>query len=569
MKGKFKSLLLAAMALVLFAGCSNVALDNASVEGSDSSDKCVLSIGVKGLASSGSGARTIAVGAWAPADKTTYKIEGFSARGYTLDETALTFNTSYTSTTTTIELEYDVWSFTLHAYDDGVEVMNGRTTVDLRKTNSVVFELSSKNVDSNGSMEVTLTVSSSVIKSYEAGLYDVNTGKQLYAFDPADVDANPTVVLSKEGIAPGDYILKFIPYDKASSVADKESLNTWSDVIVIKPGRQTTGSANITGLMEPPEAPADFTVELDSDSLNDNDDYYTVNLSWRDKSTNEENFILYIYNIDESETLLKKFDGTNGNVFYGDTTYWVDGNLGMSRTTCKVKLHTGHKYEMKLSAKNRVGESDVVDRTAGDFDTSCINQKKITYHLMGATIDGETDVVRYETYPGTDAFTLWQPASLAYNEHAFKGWSADANSSTTTLTTENTYEDVEVFAVYDDKVKPGFSFTLADETSKTITVTVSTESAGVTQTDNTFVVNTANASVWSGKITFTISDDISPKKIEVLSNGNKFGSNGNSKTCDVPLTKFRDGGDFQISVTCNVDGKTYSCTPVVLTFDIQ
>ena len=47
MKSKFKSLLLAALAVMLFAGCSNIALNNASAEGSDSSDKCVLTISVK------------------------------------------------------------------------------------------------------------------------------------------------------------------------------------------------------------------------------------------------------------------------------------------------------------------------------------------------------------------------------------------------------------------------------------------------------------------------------------------------------------------------------------------
>ncbi len=571
MKGKLKSLLLAAMAVMLFAGCSNIALDSASVEGSDAGDKCVLSIGVEGLAPSKRGARYISIGAWAPdTTKTTYSIEGTSARGYELVETSLAFDDSYTSTTTTIALDYDVWSFVLHAFDDGVEVMNGRTTVDLRKSNSVVFKLSSKNVTSVGSMEVTLNVTSSVIKSFEAGLYDVNTGKLVLAIDSGDVEANPTIVLSKEGINPGDYILKFTPYDKELSATDKESLNTWSDVIEIKPGRKTTDTVTITGLMEPPAKPSDFTVTLDETSLEDNDDFYTVNLSWSDNSTNEDRFVLYIYSLDDGEDLVKTFDGSENNIFFGDNTYWVEGNLGMSTASCKVRLETGHAYDMKLSAKNRVGESDIVDRDASaDFDT-CINQKKITYHLMGGTIDGETEVVKYETYPSDAAFTLWQPESgFEYNGNAFLGWSKDAASSTTVLTVENTREDVHVFAVYNDKINPGFSFSLVDDEASEITVAVSTDASGVTQTGNTFEVDTSSSSVWSGKLTFTITDDIDCKKITVIVDGNQVGNNGNSKTCNVPLTKFKDGGSFQVSVTCQVGDKTFSCAPQVLTFDLK
>ena len=44
MKSKLRNLLLAAMAITLFASCSNIALDDASVQSSESSDKCVLTI---------------------------------------------------------------------------------------------------------------------------------------------------------------------------------------------------------------------------------------------------------------------------------------------------------------------------------------------------------------------------------------------------------------------------------------------------------------------------------------------------------------------------------------------
>ena len=49
MKSKLRNLLLAAMAITLFASCSNIALDDASVESSETSDKCVLTISYEDL----------------------------------------------------------------------------------------------------------------------------------------------------------------------------------------------------------------------------------------------------------------------------------------------------------------------------------------------------------------------------------------------------------------------------------------------------------------------------------------------------------------------------------------
>ncbi len=587
MKSKFKSLLLAAAAVMLFAGCSNVALEDASAEGSDAGDKCVLSIGITGYdgytkkSNSVNSKRTIAPDSITAKTGLTFEIEGKSARNYELAKQDIEFDDDDKSTTV-IALEYDVWYLVLHANLDGKEVLRGMTTVDLRKANSgVVFNLSSKNLTGNGSLKVTLTVPSTVMTKYESGLYDVNTDERLYSLTSGTAPAdNPKIIeITGSDIPAGDYIIKFFPLNE-----NDESLGAWSDVINIRPGRETTGTATLDGLLTPPDAPDGFKVTLDADAAKGQ--YYVVDLSWNDKSFNEENFVLYLYNADSgSNVLLKKFD----NDFYGDTTYWVEGTLGMSTKSCKLKLETGHLYEMELTAKNNAGESGKATREdSADFAAdNTVNQQRFVYHLNGGKYEGSTrDNFDYVTYPRPSTFTLWTPAAsdLKYNGHNFSGWVDSTGAAPSIAATD--FSNIDLYATYLNN-DTSFSFNLDDvEKSKTLTVTVTKpDSNRVTQTENTFVVKTknsdgnaggnagVNANIWNSSLTFAITDeDIAAAditKMAVYVSTEEKASVTNAKSCECSLSNFQNGGNFYVSVTCQIGERTYSCNPILITVDVQ
>lgn len=614
MKSKLRNLLLAAMAITLFASCSNIALDDASVQSSESSDKCVLTISyddLEGMLSENTvnkNVRTIDPGKYTKGANTTFKIEGTSARKLKLKigETEAAdglYGISFDSENkATLALDYDVWYLTLHAYENDHEVLRGVTTVDLNKAvPQISFTLSSKGVTSNGGLSLTVTGITSAVKSYTAGLYDINTDECKYLLGDADVvaadistgitftqtvDATPVTEF-----APGSYIFKFIPYNavKPAAGADdtREDLTPYSDVITIAPARTTTASVALS-IMQVPAAPTGFSVSLVDASEADKDDYYTVRLNWTDNSDNEENFVLRIYEADGTEAdaeavtveskLIATFDKVedlNHNVykFMSDNNpYYVKETLGMSTTTCDVKLKTGTLYEMTLAAKNRAGVSAVCTRTLepGDnpkfgkkrtdtegnvitdadgneeYDLYRINRQKITYNYMGGTrtigtnkADGtgedteSTDLnkVVYRTYDGT-AYTLMTIAGtgyavddtstpdvdeatntdkLIYNDHPWSMWTdlPNAGSQVTTIAA-NVFADKMVYASYNKNVN--VKYTVTDE-YRTLDVSWSCTADGATAdtTNNKLELNvTSTPTVTGENIVFNIADTYTP-----------------------------------------------------------
>ena len=113
MKKFVKSFLLAAAALMLFAGCSNLG-DDATVSGEDG--KVVLTIGIDGYQDSvsRSASRTINPETVTDAAFSKITIKGDSESYDSMAEEDLTFESDGTAE---IELTYDVWYLTLTAYN--------------------------------------------------------------------------------------------------------------------------------------------------------------------------------------------------------------------------------------------------------------------------------------------------------------------------------------------------------------------------------------------------------------------------------------------------------------------
>ena len=629
MKSKLRNLLLAAMAITLFASCSNIALDDASVQSSESSDKCVLTISyddLEGMLSENTvnkNVRTIDPGKYTKGANTTFKIEGTSSRNTSLTLQTISFDADKKAT---IPLEYDVWNLMLHAYDkdadnDEVEVLRGYVSgIDLRKqyTGPISFMLSTKNVPTHGNLDLKVKkIEKEIVKSYKAGLYDVNTGAEKYALADEDIEnltytdhtidgATPTTVqvfsISKDDIEPGDYVFKFTAYNavKPNAGADdtRGELTTWSDIITIAPGRTTTDLVEITGIMEPPAVPLAFTVALDGDpnaaTATSKEDYYTVVLNWtRATSANEDNFVLRIYESNGTEeddpdltaegaktalqkmTLVKTFDKD----FYGDDDYWVEGTLGMATSSCKLRLPTGHLYEMTLTAKNNAGESPVKNREATDdfaiTGYKHVNLQKRTYVLLGGAIGDSTEnIVDYKIY-GKDSAALRDYTSETnkptWKNHPWTGWSKLPYGSEA-ISTVSDYKDIVVYAQYNKNID--VTYDIADE-YKTLVVTTSlTEGTGGTAdlTDGTLEITVTDNKVWTKDIVFSISTTslaaADCEKIVLFVNGTMVGARDNVNNYSYSLNNFRIPETYNITVVGVKDGRNYSCSmPLTVSFN--
>ena len=659
MKSKLRNLLLAAMALVLFAGCSNLALNDAAVEGSDAGDKCVLTISYSDLegilsessASANGSARTIDPGVYTPGDGTTFKIKGVSSRNNVYTKDPVTFDENGEAT---IDLEYDEWYLTLSAWEGTNEILRGVTTVDLKKAvpSALTFQLSTKGITTPGALTLNFKkITSTDVKSYFVGLYNVNTDKLeltlgdgnistlTYTDDYELADHSKVSVFtisnaSDVEIKPGDYVLKFIGYngEKPTSGTDSRGvLVNWSDIITIAPGRTTTGYIEITGIKQRPSTPINFTAslvdtyKLDKDfelanveGKKDTSDSYTVELKWdRGELKNEDGFVLRLYESNGTEadldailakTPIAIFDnskGIDGSVAFADTEknpYYVEGTLGVATTSCKIKLPTGHLYEMTLTAKNAVGESiDIVthgaQRRSNGTDVTTegkerkgfaaakrVNLQKITYAVLGGTrtittttgsgadaqtssVTSKENIVDYRIYNTEYTLRTFTTAAdtLVYNGHPFSGWTLKANTNEA-VTALADYKDTIVYAAYNKDFN--FDYEIKDE-YKTLTVTAqvkdATEASATKITSDTngkktLTIKVTEDNVWAKFVTFTItnltSDDC--EKIILFVNGTMVGAQDNTNTYDFSLNNFRLPETYNITVVGVQDGKNYS-----------
>ena len=665
MKSKLRNLLLAAMALTLFAGCSNIALNDAAVEGSDAGDKCMLTISYSDLegilsessASANGNARTIDPGKYTEGTNTTFKIKGISVRNTVHNEEEIEFEGSENERKATIALEYDEWKLTLSVYEGTKEILRGVTTVDLRKSNSekLKFLLSTKDVTTPGSLSLNFKkIESPDVKSYFVGLYNVNTDKlevtlgdgnistltynNEYLTDPNDENSKVSVFTitnaSNAEINPGDYVLKFIGYNDvkpAANAADNRGvLVNWSDIITIAPGRTTTGYIEITGIKQRPSTPINFTASLvdtykldkdfelaNVDGKKDTSDSYTVELKWdRGELKNEDGFVLRLYESNGTEAdldaILEKdpiaiFDnskGITGSVPFADSRnnpYYVEGTLGVATTSCKIKLPTGHLYEMTLTAKNAVGESIVSDtqdaqrRSDGaDVNTEGnerkgfaaakrVNLQKITYAVLGgtrtittttgsgadaqsSTVTSKENIVDYRIFDTSYALRSFttDADTLVYNGHPFSGWTQKANSGSA-VTGLTDYKDIIVYASYNTDFN--FDYEIKDE-YKTLTVTaqvsdVTSENIATADTkivDGKLTIKVTEDNVWAKFVTFTITNLTSAQceKIILFVNGTMVGAQDNTNTYAFSLNNFRLPETYNITVVGVQDGKNYS-----------
>ena len=546
MKKFVKSFLLAAAALMLFAGCSNLGND-ATVSGEDG--KAVLTIGIDGFtgSSSRSAARTVN-----PAEITDgsafskITIKGESESYDSMDETELTF----TGGTATIELTYDVWYLTLTAYNaENKPVLEGHRRVDMKNgapasNTPITFTLSAEGVKTAGGVTLsgTFTDTDGLAVSYSAALYDLNSNEIILNEAGTSTLKTGTCTGDNKGkfsytvanVKPGRY--NFRIYFKN---ADGTNIGTWGDIVVIAPGRTTSDASIALGdiLMKKPEAPTALSAYYMNNSVTGN--YYNALITWtRDSVHNEEYFELTINDVTETSDVYKIF--TNETVaadkkeVFFESASRVDGTLAAGSEYCIVKLPVGKKFEISIKAVNFLGASDdktrdsataasaitLADGTAVPANTAygdeAINLMKITYDLNGGALKLSESAgkitgnyIKYEIFKDAD-ITLLTPSATGYPQltNGHHPWQSWKNSTGTAVTEISEFGNVTVTASYNLTSLINY---VIDDSYGTITATVKTEGGddvtnGTITNNGNLVITVADADVTHVKVTFLMPD---------------------------------------------------------------
>lgn len=570
MKKFVKSFLLAAAALMLFAGCSNLGND-ATVTGEDG--KAVLTIGIDGFTGSSSRSAARTVNPTEITDGSAFSkitIKGDSESYDSMDETELTF----TGGTATIELTYDVWYLTLTAYNaENKPILEGHRRVDMKNgapasNTPITFTLSAEGVTTAGGVTLsgTFTDTDGLAESYAAALYDLNSneiilneaGTSTLKTGTCTGDDKGKFSYTVSNVKPGRY--NFRIYFKNS---ENVNIGTWGDIVVIAPGRTTSDATITLGdiLMKKPKAPTALSAYYMNNSVTGN--YYNALITWtRDSVHNEEYFELTINDVTGTSETYKIF--TNETVaaekkeVFFESDSRVDGTLAAGSEYCIVKLPVGKKFEISIKAVNFLGASDAKDRDSATtasaitlsngnavgantaYGDEAINLMKLAYDLNGgslklsASAGAITGIYNKFVIFKDEAITLLAPAATGYPQltNGHHPWQSWKNSTGTSVTEISEFGNVTVTASYNLQSIINY---IIDDTYGTITATVKTADGddvtnGTVTNNGALTIEVDDADVTHVKVTFlvpsgndvTIEDDgnsVLFNKVNALPNG--------------------------------------------------
>lgn len=469
MKKFARSFFLAASALLLLAGCSN--LSGGTVSGSGDK-KPVIEIDIEGFSNySSKSARTANPTPYnndTSFTKITIKGESESYDSFNEEKYPLSFSNNGKAE---VELTYDVWYLTLTAYMGTVPVLQGHRRVDLRNDppasgEAITFTLTTEGVTSLGGVSLTgsVTDNDSAVKTWSAALYDLNTGAVIDGTSKSG-DYSNSFTYEATDVKPGRYNFRVYFMNE-----DGTPIGTFADIVVIAPGRTTTHDFDGLGdiLLKKPNAPTALSAYYLNNSESGN--YYNTLITWtRDALHNEEYFELTINDVTSGTAADYKVFGSTVDtndphvreVFFESSNH-VDGTLGAGSEYCIVKLPIGKKFEISIKAVNFIDASDAKTRdpateasaitlsngnTVGantGFGADSINRMRITYDLNGGTLllsDSAAPMtgsyVVYDTYTGSAySHTMLAPSSdpaeypqLSDGGHPFQSWSPDSITS--------------------------------------------------------------------------------------------------------------------------------------------
>ncbi|MCI5830940.1 MAG: hypothetical protein MR260_10865 [Spirochaetia bacterium] len=468
MKISFKKLLaggVLTLALVL-AGCSNVN----DVEKSEEKSLSTIAIGKD------SDLRTINPTPFSAGDFSKITLSGTSNYGHIVKDASSNteLELTFTDNKASVALEYAIWDLTLKAYKtiDGTDkvVLMGKTTADLRNGGTTInFTLTSANVDTEGNVNLTCNITPNTgkpaIKKIKLGLYDMFTNAVVKEQELTDASITKdgsgkyTFEYNKTDIAPGTYNFKVYFYNDADT-----EIGFYSDLLVVAPGNITAENVNIPDIIQKtPDAPTDLCAYYVDGSEKGTD--YNVKLTWTDKATNEEYYVItikeYASNTDAPtdpyKVLSIKNDTTTKEEVFTSSPVYVSGSVLSNSTEAVIKLTTGKLFDISIKAVNAIGESADCTRTADPTAAETgytavaaadkISKTKITYSFAGKTLTKDT-----ETYIGTYVeYQSWKNDTTAFTLLAnptINGWTAWKTVNGTEATEYNSWKDETFYAKF-------------------------------------------------------------------------------------------------------------------------
>ncbi len=438
MKKFTKSFFVAATALLLLAGCSNIVNDDARVSGMTDGGESTLKITIEGRENSAArnASRMINPTPYTNAEVfDKIELTGVSDTQATISEDLSDdFNENNEAV---ITLSASVWYLTLSAYkgtgDAQVLVLQGKKRVDMKAgvpEDGVSFELKSDGITTAGAVSLAVNFKEGVVvtsvASVKAGLYDISTGEVI---DEQTYNTS-NITYEKSALNPGRYSFVVSYFN-----ADNNKIGVYADVVAVAPGRTTTEPVSVPDILAKlPGDPSNFHAYRIENS--ESAGYYNVLFTWsRAALKNEENFEItlntYADNAETTSPVLYKIygktsDPTNKKEIFFESPDCVQGTLNATTESCIIKLPLGTLFDASIRAQNFVGYSSAtgVARTAaaanasGDdvpeneyYGTEKINRVKVTYNLNGGILQRwGTDsllpavtgsLVVYDTYKGS------------------------------------------------------------------------------------------------------------------------------------------------------------------------
>ena len=350
-------------------------------------------------------------------------------------------------------LSAHVWDLTLTAYKEynpsdahHKPVLVGHCMVDVTHSNGTAsFNMSTKGLTTPATVKLTGSVPDPlhICAKYKAGIYDAYSGRLIDEYkdvngsaqasnaeqertvtspgDPCPFHYGDTSAGDLEvKINPGAYTFTIVFYK-----ADGQAIGSWADDIVVYPGNDLERTVNVPDvLMKKPRDPTHLRAYLVKGGDGVEGNYYLTKLTW-DSSMFEINYELELSTSTDDGTTFSSppevygFNMTNLSATnFAGSSIRYGGSLISGSHECTLKLELGKVYEVKLRARNYVGESNWLERTASsapttpadctfiDIPTSAephkhINRRRIRYNLNGGTLKHDIGTPSEETETGT------------------------------------------------------------------------------------------------------------------------------------------------------------------------
>lgn len=428
MKTCLKQIFTAVTASLILAGCSNLN----QVE--HKNEKCQVSVQFE----NGGLTRQINPDDYTDEELSNFKFNliGKSTFGHSYSKE----NLAFTAKKASIAIEYAPWELTLTAYKEVgegadktfVPVLMGNTAVDLTNGGALIkFILTTANLSTAGGVDLdceyeTTDGITANIEKIKVGIYDRLTKEVINEtkINPPD-DNNFTYEC--DSLSPDTYTFMVTFYGDAEAT---KVIGLWSDTITVAPGnitsRKGTNKISIPNvIMEKPAAPQNLKAYYVANS--EKDEFYKVKLTWEDKSTNEENFIItlkeYTSNGDANPTTYKilgvEEDATkNKEIFFTSNTR-VSGSIVANNKEAVIILPTGKLFDVSIQSYNFAGSSDVCARVDSSSETNGIaiaNDKRINKLLITYLFPAAALKTATKTYYGIfTEYKEWAADESAFN----------------------------------------------------------------------------------------------------------------------------------------------------------